>query len=335
MKKFFGTLKFWFENARYHALGQSFWACLVSIFVAATYRGFNFRYAVIATIGVLLAHLSINLLDDYFDFKSGSVEKRNNLEDVVRTGKCTYLLTQKTNTKSLFLAAFVFALLAALLGFYLYLQRGIYIIVFAAIAAVLGFFYSAPPLKLSYHGLGEVVVGIMFGPLLMNGVFYCATGTISLQLLVLSFAIGSLVTNILYVHSIMDVKADSAVKKHTLAVLLKTKFLQTTALLFFAIYPYWLMIVGVWRYGMPKLSLLTLITLPLTVVLIKFMVEYLNGSTKKHEPRLWMGQMECWERISALGIDWFMIRWFLARNIMIYFSAFICIAYLLKFKGMI
>ncbi len=331
--KLIETVKFWFENARYHALAQSFWGCLVSIFIAANYPNFNFKFAVIAIVGVLLAHLSVNLLDDYFDFKNGSVEKRNELEDIVRVGKCSYLLGGKTSLNKLLASALIFGGFAALTGLYLYFQRGFLVVIIAGIAAFLGFFYSAPPLKLSYNGLGEIVVGIMFGPLLMNGVFYCACGTVSLSLLIASIALGSLVTNILYVHSLMDMKADEAVKKNTLAVILKTKVLRLTALIFFAIYPYWLMIVGTMRYGMPKFALLTLLTLPLTVVLIKFMVEYLNGAEKKHTPQIWMGQMENWERISELGIDWFMIRWFLARNIMVYFSAMLCVAYLLKFKG--
>lgn len=36
--------------------------------------------------------------------------------------------------------------------------------------------------------------------------------------------------------------------------------------------------------------------------------------------------MEKWRKIEELGIDWFMIRWYLARNMMIYFSLWLLLA---------
>lgn len=323
-------IKFWLENARYHALVQSLWAALAAVCIALTYSHFNLKYALVAVIGVLFAHLSVNLLDDYFDFKSGSVEKRNQLEGAIRSGKCKYIFDGKSTPMQLFFAAAIFGVLAILTGLYLFLHRGMPVLIIALMAAVLGFFYSAPPLKLSYNGMGEIVVGLMFGPLLMNGVFYCATGTVSLQLLLLSFALGALVVNILYVHSLMDMKADNACSKKTLATILPNNFLRMCVLLFFAIYPYWIAVVGVLRYGMPKVVLATFLTLPLTIVLIKFMIEFLYNIKKHHVPKFWMGYMECWERIKELGIDWFMIRWFLVRNIMVFFSLIICGAYLAR-----
>lgn len=326
----FENIKFWIENARYHAVVQSFWAALVALCVGATYSNFDIKLAIIAIIGVLFAHLSINLLDDYFDFKSGSVEKRIELEGGVRSGKCKYLLENKATLRQLFFVAGVFGVIASLLGLYLFFQRGIVILFLIITAGIFGFFYSAPPLKLSYNGLGEVVVGLMFGPLLMNGVFYCATGTISLQLFLLSLAVGALVVNILYVHSILDKKADIAAGKKTLATILPNKFLRFFVFLIFSFYPYWIVGVGVFRYNMPKLSLLVFLTLPLVLVLAKFMYETVAEIEKKHTPRVWMGNMENWEKIEALGIGWFMIRWFLARNIMVFFSFFLCFAYMAR-----
>lgn len=323
-------IKFWLENARYHALGQSLWAGLVAIVMGIGYPQFNLKYAIVALVGVLMAHLSVNLLDDYFDFKSGSVEKRNQANEGIRSGKCQYIIEGKSTLKQLFAVAVIFGLLACLLGFYLFYYRGEGILIFAILGAILGFFYSAPPINLSYKGFGELVVGAMFGPLLMNGVFYCATGTLSLQLLLLSLAIGSLVTNILYVHSLLDMKADIASNKKTLAILLPNNVLRLIALVFFAFYPYWIISVGVIRYKMPVFLFLTFITIPLSVFLIKLMIEYLKGEKKNYQPKLWMGKMEHWERIKSIGIDWFMIRWFLSRNIMIYFSIAVCVSYFLK-----
>ena len=58
------------------------------------------------------------------------------------------------------------------------------------------------------------------------------------------------------------------------------------------------------------------------------MLEYINGVKKEHKPKFWMGQFEAWDKIKAIGIEWFMIRWFLARNVMIFFSMVVSAAYI-------
>lgn len=324
------TIIFWINNARYYSLAQSFWACIIAICIAINNSNFNLINAILATIGVLFAHLSVNLLDDYFDYKLGTVEKRKELKGNIRSGKCIYLENGKATTKELFACASCFGLIALLIGFYLFLQTGMPVIFITLIALILGYFYSAPPFKLSYRGMGEIIVGLMFGPLLMNGIYYCSTKTFDFQLIIISFAIASLVTNILYVHSIMDEKADKAVNKKTLAVILKSKTFKLIALVFFAIYPYWIITIGILEYNFDKLLFFTYLTIPLTIILIKFMIEFMNKKIINHQPKFWMGKMEQWDKFKSIGIDWFMIRWFLARNIMTFFSIIICCAYIVK-----
>ncbi len=327
-------IKFWMNNARYYSLGQSAWAAFAAIIMAMSYSDeFNLLYALIALLGVLAAHLTVNLLDDYFDYKSGSVNKRNELKKDVRTGKCTYLLEGKATLSQLFICAGVFGIFALICGAYLFAQRGLPILVITFIAFILGYFYSAPPFCFSYKGLGEIIVGLMFGPLLMNGVFYCACGTVSLAVLIMSFALGSLVINILYVHSLMDMKIDKEIGKTTLATILPNNFLRLVVLVFFAIYPYWLVAVGVYKHYMPKFLLGVFITIPLTFALIKLMIDYLYENKKECLPCWWMGKMEHWEKIKSANIEWFMIRWFLARNITIYYSFIVCLVYFIKSIG--
>ena len=327
---FFETINFWLVNARYHSLIQSFWAGMVSICIALNSPNFNLKFAILALFGALLAHLSINLFDDYFDYKSGSVEKRKELNNSIRKGKCNYLENGKTTPKELLFCSCFIGLLALLIGFYLFLIKGFVVLILTIIAGLLGLFYSAPPLKLSYRGLGEIIVGFMFGPLLMTGIYYCATSEFNNQLIIISFAISALVTNILYVHSIMDEKADKEVNKKTLAVILKTKQLKLIGLLFFIIFPYWLIIENISKYNLPKFLIFIFITIPLNLYLLKLMIEFMNGNNKKYEPKFWMGKMEQWDRIKSIGIDWFMIRWYLARNIMTLSSIIICSAYIVK-----
>ena len=70
-------------------------------------------------------------------------------------------------------------------------------------------------------------------------------------------------------------------------------------------------------------------------ILIKFMWENITGSTKKHTPRFWMGPMENWDRIKEQGVEWFYIRWLLARNITMFFSLILCVAYIIRKTGLL
>lgn len=334
MKKLIELVKFWWQASRAFSLGQTVGAAAVAVCVALIYPNFNAWFATVAVFGVMCVHLCANLLDDYFDYVTGDVEKRNEVETGVRSDKCIAIQNGETTPRGFFVCASVLALMALICGGYLFLHRGMPILILTIIGAFLGFFYSAPPLKLSFHGLGDIVIGLMFGPILMNGIFYCATGTVSLQLLLLSVAFGSLITNIVYVHSIMDVELDLKCGKKTLAGVLPNKYFAFALLVLFALYPYWLVTIGAYRYGMPKLTVAVYLTISLTVILIKFMWENIIGSTKKHTPRFWMGPMENWDRIQAQGTEWFYIRWLLARNITMFFSVIICIAYILKKFGL-
>ena len=100
-------------------------------------------------------------------------------------------------------------------------QAAMGIVVYAVIGLIVGINYSGKPLELGFHGLGELVIGLMFGPLLMLGVQAAVTGTsFSWQMLCMSVGIGCMVTNIVYVHSVMEVNADAELGKMTFARLL-------------------------------------------------------------------------------------------------------------------
>jgi 1,4-dihydroxy-2-naphthoate octaprenyltransferase len=185
----------------------------------------------------------------------------------------------------------------------------------------LGFFYSGPPLRLSYRGLGELQTGLMFGPLLMGGVYYAACGKLDVSLYFISIPIGLLVANILYTHSIMDYEPDRKVGKMTLAVLLKSKKTMLFVLALFLFTSYFLVFYGVFARFLSPYYLLTALTLPMAVSLIYLMIQFVKDPYKKFLPRFWMGPMSNWERVEKNGISWFMLRWYLARNLL----SFLCL----------
>ena len=96
MEKIWDKLSFWFNNARPVALPQSLLPALLALALAASEQpaSFNLLLGLLAVLGAELAHLSLNLFDDYFDYRklqSGFRDRLAAAGQKVRTGKTPYL----------------------------------------------------------------------------------------------------------------------------------------------------------------------------------------------------------------------------------------------------
>lgn len=327
------TIGFWLDNSRWVSLPQSLMPALTAAAMAGTIKGFSFLMAVLAVFGVCMAHLSFNLFDDYFDYKKNKPGVRDTLARAgvrARTGKCAYLVSGEASVKQLLAAALVFAGLAILPGVFIVLERGLFVIWLVLAAAFLGVFYSAEPLRLSYRGLGELTIGIIFGPLLFTGVYYAACGAFSWSSVLVGAAMGLLVTNILYTHSVLDYEADRSVNKSTLAGLIKTPRARLTVSILFTYVPYLIVIAGIVFGRLPVWQLgLLVLTLPFAFSLTRSMALFTEKPEAMVERRPWHGPMQKWKAIQAAGLEWFMFRWYLARNLLTLFSLLCIIASLL------
>jgi len=326
-------LHFWFKNSRLRSLPQSILPAILAVIMSSGHSEFSFLHAVLAIFGVAFAHLGINLFDDYFDYKNQNIKIRTELSDnklFSRIGKCDYLINKKATTKQLFIVATTFLFIALILGGIILLYRGIIILYLALIGGFLGLFYSAKPICLSYRGLGEIVVGIMFGPLLMTGVFYASCGVYNHAIGIISLSVGLLVTNILFVHSIMDYLPDKHTGKKTLATLIRSKKGRLIVLCLTNLTPFILVGYGIYASYLPLLYMLTFLCFPLACYLIYTFVIFFNNPQKKFTPKFWMGIMENWDKIIQKGTDWFMIRWYLARNLTVFFCLLAIIVSLLS-----
>lgn len=72
------------------------------------------------------------------------------------------------------------------------------------------YFYNAPPLRLAYHGFGEILVALSYGPLIASGTYWVQTGTITPELLFTSSALGVAIAAFLLVNEFPDYGADLA-----------------------------------------------------------------------------------------------------------------------------
>jgi 1,4-dihydroxy-2-naphthoate octaprenyltransferase len=322
-------LRFWIKNARCHALAQSALPSLLAVSLALGRTDFSPFLALLAVFGVMMGHMGCNLFDDYFDFRVQNTNFRNTMAREgmrARIAKCPYLTSGEATLGQLLAASCVYSGLALLAGLFIWLRRGEPILFITLFTAFLGLAYSGWPLRLSYHGLGELLIGLVFGPLLMSGVYYAACGSLDPSILFIAVPVGLLVMNIIYVHSIMDYEPDKRVGKKTLAVLVDSRRLMLAILVLVLMLPYLLISVGMLTGKLSPANALVFLTLAPAVMLFRLMLQYARDPRKPVRRRFWMGPMSGWDRVRANGIDWFMLRWFLARNLLLFFCLSIAAA---------
>ena len=285
----------------------------------------------------------MNLADDYFDFKHDS-RTRADVSSVsirARMEKCSYLVKngetpseKKATLSQLGWAVVAFLGFAALMGATAVIaqwlingwQAAVGILLYAFLGLFVGINYSGKPLELGYHGLGELVIGLIFGPLCMLGVQAALTGNpFSYPMLCMSVAIGCMVTNIVYVHSVMEVDADAELGKMTFARLLKSKAAMIVFIGLFALVPFVMLVLGIVLGWWSPWYLITLATLPMSIYLIHSTRLFAYGLPRNDTPHWWMGPMGNWEGYKKVGMDWFLYRWLLARNICTFFCLILVI----------
>jgi len=169
--------------------------------------------------GIFL-HIAANTFNDYFDWTSGT-DQANNDYFLPYSGGSRSIELGLVNEKSLFAVASISLLLSAGLGLWLASQSGWGLLAFGAIGAFCAFFYTAPPLRLAARkGLGELAVGLSFGPLAVAGTVYALTGRATLVDFLAGVPIGLLTIAILWINQFPDEAADKAAGKENLVVVL-------------------------------------------------------------------------------------------------------------------
>lgn len=326
-------IKFWLNVGRFHALPQSIMPYLLGCVITLYYAKINFFLAFLGLMGVILAHLAFNILDDYFDYKNGHVKIRKEMINGgirARAKKCFYIEENKTTWKKVLIFAFSLLLIACLSGIIISYFRGYKILIIPVIVAILGFFYSMKPFSLSYKGLGEIVIAIIFGPLILIGAALTSGGVLNNQIYFTSIIIGILVMNILYTHSIMDFNPDKAAGKKTFAILMgseKNAFIFQSIMLLFV---YFLTGLGIYLNIFPKILILTFLSSIIAIRLLLSMYNYIKNPDKLPIRAKFLDiPMEKYSLYQTLGIDWFIYRWFLARNLVTCYVILFIISYLL------
>ncbi|MGD9673909.1 MAG: prenyltransferase [Candidatus Nitrosocosmicus sp.] len=209
------SLKVWLRAIRFRFLAASAIAvsCGLALTVCLNPLEFSVLNAILIYLGVFCLHSSVDLLNDYFDFKRGIDLRTKKTKFSGGTGVLPEGLLSPTRV---YLAGIVFLLIGLMIGGFFVFSKGYIIgliLLFAAISILL---YST---KLVNLGLGELFVGIK-GMLIVVGTYYVQTSMLAVEAAVLGAVVGLLSSTVLYVNSIPDIKPDREGGRRTLAILL-------------------------------------------------------------------------------------------------------------------
>ena len=217
-------------------------------------------HAILTFAGVISLHASVDLLNDYWDFKRGIDTKTKRTKMSGGTGGLPEgLLTPK----SVYIVGIAFLILGAIIGIYFVIIFGITIGLILGFAILSVIFYST---KIVNWGLAEVFVTIK-GTLIIIGTYYIQSQSIDDFTILAGIVVGVLSSLVLFVTSIPDHDVDKEKGRRTLIIIFgKANAVKT--FLIFPILAYGIIIYGVVSGLFPIYSLIVLLAKPFLIMAI-------------------------------------------------------------------
>jgi len=256
-----GGLALWWQAVRPFSLTASVAPILVGSAAAlqgapfpANLATFHLDRFLAALVGAVAIHAGTNLINDYYDHVRG-------VDTPASIGPSGMIQQGRLPARAVFGGGLALFAMGGALGLWLVAVVGWPILVVGVASVAAGYAYTGGPLPLGYIGLGDLIVFLFMGPVIVLGAHYVQTGTLSGGAAWASLPVAALVTAILVVNNLRDLQTDRARGKSTLATLLgprgtRVEYLALVAGAFLAI------IAGVALGRLPPLALITLLTLP-------------------------------------------------------------------------
>jgi len=255
-------LKVWFLETRPQFLLLSVVLAFLGTTIAWYDGYFHLGYALLAFFGLLLCHISVNVLNDYFDYKSGiDLEAKR----TPFSGGSGILPAALLKPRQVLWFGLVSLLLAVPIGVYFVIARGWLLLPLLVVAAVCTLLYTP---FLTRLGWPEWAPGAGMGALPVLGAYFVQTADYTLPAVIACIPSGILVHNLLLLNEFPDVEADRKAGRKTLPIAMgKDKAWMVYSAMTLVVY---LWIVGWVMAGkMPDFSLIALLTLPLAIKAIQ------------------------------------------------------------------
>ncbi len=245
---------------------------LVGIAVAGRQGYFDIWLAVLTLIGAAAVHIGLNVANDVFDAMSGADEA--NVNPTQFSGGSRVIQRGLVTLKRMGLISLSAYGVGAAIGLHLVLTReSVELLVIGVLGVLISVFYTAPPLRLVHHGLGEIAVAIGFGPLMVLGAYVVQADKLSAEPFVASVPIAILIALVLYVNEIPDRRSDAAVGKRTLPARLSREAV-TMGFLLAACAAFATVFVAAVFGVLPRPALISLLGLPIALNVYRGIRQY-------------------------------------------------------------
>lgn len=252
----------WFKAARAPFLVVSLIPAVLGGLIGYYSGYFDWTIFILATIGIVMAHGAADFIDDYYDFINGNLgNKEQQFHD-------SPLIRGEVTLNQVLIATLITLGIAVAAGIYLLIEVGLPVLYLMLAGSFIVLFYTAPPVKLNYRGLGETMLFFAFGPMIVFGSYFVLTGKFSWEPIFASIPLGIFTMNVGIVSNTFDYEDDVKSGKKCIPV----RFGQRTAvriIIIGTVVAYLSLIAGVLLNFLPVWSLITLLTIPLAMGVIR------------------------------------------------------------------
>ncbi|MCJ7622010.1 MAG: prenyltransferase [Anaerolineaceae bacterium] len=232
-------------------------ACVLAGWGSAAWEvgGISVLYLILAFAGGIAAHVSVNALNEYFDFKSG-LDLRT--RPTPFSGGSGTLPQNPEKVNYALIVGLVAAGIVALIGVYFISVWGIMILPLG----VLGLFVIIAYTPWLNHNvfLCLIAPGLGFGTLMVMGVDFVLSGAYSWTSFFASLPSFFLVSNLLLLNQFPDLEADRSIGRKNLPIVSGRPFSAIIYTIFLAL-TYLSIVIGVLLGYLPAFTLLGLLTI--------------------------------------------------------------------------
>jgi 1,4-dihydroxy-2-naphthoate octaprenyltransferase len=249
-----GALAVWIQAIRAPSLSAAAIPVLLGVAVAARAGFFSLGRMILALVGAMAIQAGTNLINDYYDFRSGADSEQSlGPSMVIQRGLLSADQVWRGGIAAFAIGAAIGLVLVYLCGW------PIFAIGIPSVAA--GYFYTASPVSLAYVALGELTVFIFMGPAIVMGAYFVMAMNFSASALWASIPLGFLVAGILHANNIRDIESDTRHGKRTVATILGRAG-ANYELIALDVSAYATTIVAVLAHALPWIALVVFITIP-------------------------------------------------------------------------
>ena len=196
-----GTLRAWFAAARPHTLSAAVVPVLVGTALAYGQPGFAWSVCGLTLLASLLVQIGANFVDEYSDHgATASAHKYLAPHKVIASGQLSAGQVRA--------GALVVFGTATLIGLALVWRAGWPLLWLALGSLAVAYFYSGGPRPLGDYALGEPLVFVTMGPVMVMGTVFAQLSRWEVAALVYSLPVAALVTTILMANNLRDGEED-------------------------------------------------------------------------------------------------------------------------------